>query len=57
MSYSSVCRSPSVCGDNCQCASPANKTKVLRVATMKGKTSKTKSYPIPKPSFQDLQNQ
>jgi hypothetical protein len=52
MSYlSSVCKSPSSCGGNCRCGNPSQKTKVLRVATMKGKTSKTKSYPMPKPTM------
>ena len=48
---SSMCKSPSSCGNNCLCGHPAQKTKVLRVATMKGKTSKTKSIPVPKPTM------
>ena len=48
----SSCSSPSACAKaGCMKTQGQMATKILRVATMKGKSSKTKSIPVPKPTM------
>lgn len=53
MNYScSCCASPSICTKTgCMKTQAQMASKLLRVATMKGKTSKTTSIPVPKPTM------
>lgn len=52
---SSTCKSPANCGGNCKCGTAADtKIKVLRSSTMRGKTSHVRSYPLPKPTMQNM---
>ncbi len=51
---SSVCKSPSNCQGNCQCGAnvPHMKHKTIESRTTRGRTKKTTSIPIGKPSME-----